>query len=302
LLASVDFLKALRLPVQQQSDLCGYVLLALAALKPNAHWHQSTNAWMRIHDILHFIHAEYGIQYAENTRETIRKLALHHFRRAALVEDNGKATNSPQYRYRLTDELLQLLRQYGASPWEEALRTFLSAHPSLIQQYETNRTRRNIPFTLNGKILTFSPGPHNILQKAILEEFAPRFAPGAECLYVGDTAAKELFQNSVRMQQLGFTLSVHDKLPDLILYRPDVNWLYFIEAVTSVGPMDAKRIEELNALTHGITAGRIFVTAFLNVKTYQKFIPRLAWETEVWIAEQPDHMIHLNGNRFLGPR
>ncbi|MFS2517149.1 MULTISPECIES: BsuBI/PstI family type II restriction endonuclease [Parabacteroides] len=28
----------------------------------------------------------------------------------------------------------------------------------------------------------------------------------------------------------------------------------------------------------------------------------IAWETEVWIAENPGHMIHFNGDRFIGPR
>ena len=26
------------------------------------------------------------------------------------------------------------------------------------------------------------------------------------------------------------------------------------------------------------------------------------WDTEVWIAELPEHMIHLNGDQFMGPR
>ena len=75
-----------------------------------------------------------------------------------------------------------------------------------------------------------------------------------------------------------------------------------IEAVTSVGPMDAKRILELNELTSNVSSGKIFVTAFLDFKTFKKFSESLAWETEVWIADMPDHMIHLNGDRFMGPR
>ena len=87
-----------------------------------------------------------------------------------------------------------------------------------------------------------------------------------------------------------------------MLYREDKDWLYFIESVTSVGPMDDKRIIELQELTKNVKGGKIFVTAFLDFKTFKKFSESLAWDTEVWIADVPDHMIHLNGDRFLGPR
>lgn len=88
----------------------------------------------------------------------------------------------------------------------------------------------------------------------------------------------------------------------LLVYREDKNWLYFIESVTSVGPMDNKRIVELQELTKNVKSGKIFVTAFLDFKTFKKFLESLAWDTEVWMVDMPDHMIHLNGDRFLGPR
>lgn len=88
----------------------------------------------------------------------------------------------------------------------------------------------------------------------------------------------------------------------LLVYREDKDWLYFIESVTSVGPMDNKRIVELQELTKNVKSGKIFVTAFLDFKTFKKFSESLAWDTEVWMADMPDHMIHLNGVRFLGPR
>lgn len=101
---------------------------------------------------------------------------------------------------------------------------------------------------------------------------------------------------------LGFSITLHDKMPDVILYDADKKWLYFIEAVTSVGPMNPKRILELNELTKNLAIGKVYVTAFLDFKTYKRFVDDLAWDTEVWIAEAPDHMIHLNGDRFYGPR
>lgn len=241
----------------------------------------------------------YKKSYAENSRETFRKQAIHHFRNAAFIEDNGKSTNSPDYRYRLTEEFLAVIRGNGTT---EVVSHFLSNHESLISIYASKKKFQKIPVTINGKDLSFSVGKHNELQKAIIEEFGARFAPGAECLYVGDTIEKDLVKNEKRLSELGFEITLHDKMPDVVLYREDKNWLYFIESVTSVGPMDDKRIIELQELTKNVKSGKIFVTAFLDFKTFKKFSESLAWDTEVWIADVPDHMIHLNGDRFLGPR
>ena len=241
----------------------------------------------------------YKKSYAENSRETFRKQAIHHFRNAAFIEDNGKSTNSPDYRYRLTEEFLAVIRGNGTT---EVVSQFLSNHESLISIYASKKKFQKIPVTINGKDLSFSVGKHNELQKAIIEEFGARFAPGAECLYVGDTIEKDLVKNEKRLSELGFEITLHDKMPDVVLYREDKNWLYFIESVTSVGPMDDKRIIELQELTKNVKSGKIFVTAFLDFKTFKKFSESLAWDTEVWIADVPDHMIHLNGDRFLGPR
>lgn len=172
----------------------------------------------------------------------------------------------------------------------------------LIETYASKKEMTKMPVKINNQEFTFSPGKHNELQKAIIEEFAPRFAPNSECLYVGDTIEKDLVKNVDRLQELGFEITLHDKMPDVVLYREDKNWIYFIESVTSVGPMDPKRIIEITEMTKNVTAGKIFVTAFQNFAVFKKFSDSLAWETEVWISEMPDHMIHLNGDRFMGPR
>ena len=297
-----DFLKRIGMPKAQQADICCYVILAMAGIKPDMQWKEATNEWIRIHDIIQFANSYYGTTYAENSRETFRKQALHHFRTAALVEDNGKATNSPNYRYRLTEETLQMLRVRDTIEWQPSLRRFLHYHQSLIEMYASKKKMSMMPVQINGQDFSFSPGKHNELQKAIIEEFAPRFAPNSECLYVGDTIEKDLVKNVEKLTELGFEITLHDKMPDVVLYREDKDWLYFVESVTSVGPMDPKRILEITEMTKDVAAGKIFVTAFLDFKTYKRFSEELAWETEVWIAEMPDHMIHLNGDKFLGPR
>ena len=297
-----EFLKNIGMPKQQQADICCYVILAMAGIKPEMPWNEATNEWIRIHDIIQFANTYYGTSYAENSRETFRKQALHRFRTAALVEDNGKATNSPNYRYRLTDETLQLIRNLDTSEWNKHLKLFLTYHEKLVDIYASKKKMTMMPVKINGDDFSFSAGKHNELQKAIIEDFAPRFAPNAECLYVGDTIEKDLVKNVEKLLELGFEITLHDKMPDVVLYREDKNWIYFVESVTSVGPMDPKRILEIEELTKNVSAGKIYVTAFLDFKTYKKFAEELAWETEVWIAEMPEHMIHLNGDRFMGPR
>lgn len=296
------FLQTVGMPKAQQADICCYVLLAMAGIKPDMSWNEAKNEWIRIHDIIQFANTYYGTTYAENSRETFRKQALHRFRTAALVEDNGKPTNSPNYRYRLTNETLQLIKHMQTQEWEKSVSRFLKYHEKLVDIYASKKKMTMMPVRINGADFNFSAGKHNELQKAIIEEFAPRFAPHSECLYVGDTIEKDLVKNVDKLTELGFEITLHDKMPDVVLYREDKDWIYFIESVTSVGPMDPKRILEIEDMTKGVTAGKIYVTAFLDFKTYKKFSEELAWETEVWIAELPEHMIHLNGDKFMGPR
>ena len=297
-----EILKAIGMPEKQQNDISAYTLLSLAHLREHHTWSQATNEWIRIHDIIRFININYDTEYAENTRETIRKNVIHQFRDAAIVEDNSKPTNSPNYRYKLTEEFLKLIQSYDSSKWNESLNEFLATHESLINIYSSKRELLKKPVLINGKPFTFSPGKHNELQKQIIEEFAPRFAQECECLYVGDTAKKDLFINNEKLEKLGFTISTHDKMPDVILYCEEKNWIYFIEAVTSTGPMNYKRINEIKQLTENVDAGKIFITAFLDIITFKKFASDLAWDSEVWIADTPNHLIHFNGDRFLGPR
>lgn len=297
-----NLLMELNVTAKQRSDLCGYVILAMANIREGDNWGKATNNWIRIHDVMIFIKDYYNVAYAENSRETVRKQAMHHFRNAAFIEDNGKATNSPNYRYRLTDEMLLLVKAYQSNQWEEQKNNFLKSHQNLIDLYSSKKAVRKMPVKINGDDFTFSPGKHNQLQKLIIEEFAPRFAENAECLYVGDTIQKDLVKNEEKLKELGFEITLHDKMPDVVLYSEDKNWIYFVESVTSVGAMEPKRIKEIEEMTENVSAGKIYVTAFLDFKTFKKFSESLAWETEVWIADMPDHMIHLNGDKFLGPR
>jgi hypothetical protein len=298
-------LSAIGMPKAQTNDRSAYVLLALADVKADTEWVNAGKPEMRIIDMMNFMADNYGKEYKPNTRETIRKDTIHQFVDGAVAERNtdsaDRPTNSPNFCYCLTDEMLQLIKSYGTIKWQGGLKSFIAEKGMLIEKYKQKRDMARVPVTVNGQKFNLSAGEHNALQKAILEEFAPRFAHSAEVLYIGDTENKDLVKNREILEHVGVDITDHDKLPDVILYSAKKGWLYFVEAVTSVGPISVKRIREIETMLIECTAGKVYVTAFPDRKTYKKFIDQLAWETEVWIADNPGHMIHLNGDKFIGP-
>ena len=299
-----DILKKLGLPPAQQNEISGYTLLALCDLSEGDQWSQASKPSRRIHEMLLFIRNTFGKVYAENTRETFRRRVLHQLVDARVVDRNPDdptlATNSPRTHYGLTDEALFVIRSYQTNDWESELSAFLSNQGSLLEKYQHRRKMNEIPVrTPSGEEIRLSPGSHNRLQAQIVEEFAPKFAPDAALLYLGDAAHKFLHVVQDSLAQLGVTLTEHDKLPDVVLYVEKRNWLFLVEAVTSHGPVNPKRMEELEVTLKDCIATRIYVSAFPDFKQFKRHANDIAWETEVWIAENPEHMIHFDGEKFL---
>lgn len=302
-----EILDALGLPSAQKNEISALTLLALAQLSERSAWKNASNPMLRVHDILIEIKQRYGREYAENSRETIRRKVLHQFEQAGIViqnaDDPTRPTNSGLNNYMLTDLALDVIRTYGSSTWDKKQKLFLEKQGRLFELYQKSREQNKIPLRVtDGITYKLSPGKHNELQSAIVSEFGPRFAPGTKLLYLGDTAKKTIVFEQDLLVKLHIPASEHGKLADIILYDEEKNWLYLIEAVTSHGPVSPKRHVEMEKLLKQCTAYRIYVTAFLDFATFKKFSNEIAWETEVWIAEMPSHMIHFNGDKFLGPR
>jgi len=152
-----------------------------------------------------------------------------------------------------------------------------------------------------GRRIRLSPGSHNELIKAIVEQFVPRFIPNGVLIYVGDTGDKWGYFDAPGLSKLGVMVDEHGKMPDVVVYHKSKKWMVLIESVTSHGPMDSKRHQELAALFSASKAGLVYVTAFPTRSIMTRYLADLAWETEVWVADSPTHMIHFNGSRFLGP-
>lgn len=201
-----DILSSIGMPEKQQSDICIYSLLALANIKENDNWSTATNEFIRIHDIIAFTAENFGVKYAENSRETFRKQAMHSFITATIIENNGKATNSPLYKYRLTTEFLNLIKSYTTDDWKINLSEYMKNHETLTNIYMSKKKMQRIPLVIDGQVFELSTGKHNLLQKSIIEDFAPRFAHNAEVLYIGDTKNKHLFENLKILSELIYFL------------------------------------------------------------------------------------------------
>ena len=299
-----DILKQLGLPSAQQNEISCLTLLALCGLSEDDHWSQASKPSRRIHEMMEFMGDTYGKFYAENTREVVRRQVIHQLEQARVVDRNpdnpALATNSPLTHYGLTDEALSVLRSYLSSDWKSELSAFRSNQGALREKYQRRRRMNEIPVrTSSGEEFRLSPGSHNKLQAQIVQEFGPKFAPSATLLYLGDAAHKLFYVVQDKLAQLGVPLTEQDKLPDVVLYDDERNWLYLIEAVTSHGPVNAKRVTELEETLQACVATRIYVSAFPDFKEFKKHANDIAWETEVWIAEIPDHMIHFDGEKFF---
>ena len=302
-----EILDALGLPPAQRNRMSALTLLALCGLTPQLPWSAAARRRCTVtKGVMDYIRDQYDADYAPNTRETFRRQVLHHFVQERVADynpfDPTLPTNSPHAHYAVSEDALAAIERFGDASWSDAVREFLQRKASL-RQAQSSRNFHMVPVTLpSGVHLQLSPGKHNAVQKAVVEEFAPRFAPGARLLYLGDTANKDLAMDTTRLAALGVAVTEHDKLPDILLHDKARNWLFLIEAVTSHGPLSSKRIVELEATLTNCSAGRIYVTAFPDFAEFRKHMNAIAWDTEVWLCDSPDHMIHYNGDRFLGPR
>jgi hypothetical protein len=303
---AIGALTDLQFGPKQRNETAAYTLLALLDLQPEARWADALAPLRGITPIIDFIATAYGNRYAPNTRETIRDDAVKFFVEEGLLlrnpDEPDRPTNSGKTVYQIEPTALALFRKFGTLEWAPALRQYLASRETLKHEITRKRDLSRVPVTLpNGTQVTLSPGGQNPLIKAIIEHFCPAFAPGGVVLYIGDTENKFVHLETEALAGLGVTLDSAAKIPDVIVHDTKRNWLLLIEAVTSAGPVDGKRRKELKELFTGCKAGLVFVTAFENRRTMQTFVSHIAWESEVWIAEDPDHMIHFNGERFLGP-
>lgn len=304
---TVEFLKLFGMPKKQQNERTAYCLLSLVNITPEKEWRNAECPLVGITPMMDFARKYYGKDYAPNSRETFRRFSTHQLVQAGIAlynpDEQNRPVNSPKAVYQISPAALDVIKSYKTDEFKEKLEKFHSQQKSLEEQYAHEREMNMVSVKIRDSYsINISPGKHSELIRNIIEEMAPRFLPESELVYIGDTGEKWGYYNQELAGNLLFNVQQHGKMPDVILYAESKNWLVLVESVTSHGPVDSKRYIELEELFSSVTADKIYISAFPDKRTFTHFATDIAWETEVWIADNPSHMIHFNGDKFLGPR
>jgi len=299
---ALQILIDLGVPKGQQNERTALCLLALTDIKENSQWADAQNPLIGITPMMEFAKTVYGKEYAPNTRETFRRFSMHQLVEAGIALYNPDKTdrpvNSPQTVYQLTPLVLHIVKLFGTKKYLKAVEVYLQQMGALAERYQASREMEMIPVK-NIEGLKLSPGKHSQLIKDIIDNFAPRFIPGSQLLYAGDTGNKWGYFDKETFDKFGIAIDEHGKMPDCIFYFELKGWLVLVESVTSHGPIDSKRKIELQKL-FDTDLTLVYVTAFPDRQTYTRFSAEIAWETEVWLSDNPSHLIHFNGEKFLG--
>lgn len=301
---AIDILTLFGMPKAQQNERTAYCLLSLLNITPEKEWKNAENPLMGITPMMNFAKRYYNKIYAPNTRETFRRFSTHQMVQAGIVlynPDNPvRPVNSPNAVYQISDEALQIIKLYKTKDFTKMLDDFIKQKPTLIQQYAHERQMKMVSIKIKeNHSIQISPGKHSELIRDIIEQMAPRFLPESLLVYIGDTGEKWGYYDQELAGNLLFNIQQHGKMPDVILYAKEKALLVLIESVTSHGPVDSKRYIELKELFSSVMIDKVYISAFPDKKIFAHYLSDIAWETEVWIADNPTHMVHFNGDKFL---
>lgn len=305
---ALDILECVGIPINTKSERglerMAECFLAVAGVTKD--WSKAVgNSNLKSRDIINIINKNFEENISSGSYDDIRRKDLILLVLADIVINSGvlkgSDTNDPTRGYSLHPDFLNLIITYKTDNWNRILKSFNEKRPSLSEILARKRSIEKLPVKLpNGKPIELSLGDHNVLQKAIIEEFLPIFGSDCEVLYIGDTSKKILHIEEEYLKELNFFELSHNELPDIVAYSKKNNWLYLIEAVYSSGPMSEERVMKLKKILKNCIAQPVFVTGFLTKADFRKWVMDIAWETEVWVADNPEHLIHFNGHKFLG--
>lgn len=309
IISMLDVLAQVGIPMadtDRRKERMAMACLAVGGIKTSFSEAKSSNdgRFLKTRDIIDFENENYSENISSGSYDDVRRKDLLYPVEAGIIINSGsiesQAVNNPTRGYALAPHFADLLINYGGKKWPYALKSYQKHSIQLAEELKRKRELDRIPITIAPDvILNLSAGEHNVLQKKIIEDFLPAFGMGAELLYIGDTEDKYLFLQEDKLRKIGFFELEHEELPDIVAYSEEKNLLFMIEAVHSAGPMSEVRVRKLLRQLKECQATLVFVTAFLDKITFRKWVVDIAWETEVWIADAPEHMIHFNGHKFL---
>ena len=309
---ALDILISIGMPETLTNPRSVMTLAALAEIDSNRKWRNASEAYHGTHHIVEYINKHFpnkaGLDsspYAENSRETFRKQNIKPWISAGILEPKaGLATNDRDNSYRFSSYFAALIRSYGTDQWKERLSEYKENHVSYAEYLkQTKSVERDYIAEYNGDEIVLKKSAHNKLQMEILKKLIPLVSKGKpELLYIGDAADRDLWQKDKRLEELGIhVLSQSGNLPDIIAYDTQENRVIFIEAYHSTGPFTLDRVNSLKGLCNckpGTEAA--FITAFDTTSKMLKHYKEVAWDTEIWSADEPTHLLHKNGDKFIG--
>ena len=306
-------MQSLGLPIDEYTDRkkekAAMALLAVANVKKSTEWKKMKCAnddySVTTKEIIEFdnTYLEDNISpgsYDYVLRDDLKQLLIAE---VVIKSKPGANISNPTRGYKISVEYAKLIRNYGQPDWLKQVESFNKMHPSYKDRLNPTRDIPKIPVTTaDGSVFMLKEGEHNIIQKLVIEEFLSRFGNSATLLYLGDSDNKfQVCFEKEKLKDLGFLDITQGKLPDIVAYSESKDWIYMIEAYHTSNPITPERKLELKKVMGASASKGVFVTAFENITSYRTCSEELAWETEIWIATEPDHMIHRNGSRFLGP-
>ena len=284
--------------------------LALCGMNKSRQWNESQSIsdtyTLRTREIITYLNTHFEENISLGSYDDIRRKDLIRLVGMGLViksANNLNAdTNDGTRGYAIEKKFSDLIKTYGSKQWDKKLAKF-KPDQEYINAFHGRRNIEKLEVCLEeGITISLDKGPHNKIQKAIIEEFLPIYGYNAKVLYIGDTSKKHLHEYSEQMLNLGLDIKDRGMLPDIVAFSEEKQWLYLIEAVHSSNPLNPERCIELQrTILKDCLYGVVFITAFLDKKAFSRWLPQIAWETEVWLVDAPEHLIHFNGDRFLGP-
>lgn len=309
---SLEILFALGLPVGKLSprrrEMLGLCFLAICDIRPDTPWTEAKSlglgGGLRTRGIIQFINTYYGEKVSEGSYDDIRRVFLLWPRLANIAVETipSSATNSPVRGYALNDHFYEAVTAYGSNQFTEKILKAMAGTIPFSEVLTQPRQVELIEVALDADTsIALKQGEHNKLQAEIVHNFLPRFGFGAKVLYIGDATTRLALHTDQSIEAVLGTMLSDKELPDVVAYSEGKGWIYLIEAVHSANPITPERILLLEAQFKNAVAPIVYVTCFPDRQTFRKFSGEIAWETEVWIAEEPDHLIHFNGDKFLGP-
>lgn len=255
-----------------------------------------------IRDILDFCRKN-GTNYAENTRESLRKYSVKYLVNAGLAirnhDDPGRPTNSAKTNYILHPDFISIVEELDQNKQKKLIENWIDQKGVKISN-DHWRADTSLIVEFGSHRYNIHPSPHNYLEKISVEKFLPVFTKHLEVIYFSDTDNKALHVTEKLEKYLGSKFDVHQKLPDVVAVDEKLGTIFYIEAVASAGEINALRREEIDRLFSNVNGlKKRYVSVFINRKDFRKFSDTIDVGTEAWIVEDYPQIVYFKALKTI---